>query len=165
MGDLSTFIFYILALSWLLFSFFKDPERTRQALKRAWKSFLSILPPFSVVILVLALSIALLPEKAIATFLGERSGFLGYIVASIVGAITLVPGFVAFPMAKILLDHGAGIAQMAVFISTLMMVGVVTIPLEMRYFGAKATAWRNFLAYCYSFLVGYAVWFFVRVVR
>lgn len=165
MGDLSTFIFYILALSWLFFSFFKDRRRTEQALRRAWRSFLSILPPFLVVLFTLALSIALLPEKTIATFLGERSGFLGYLIASVVGAITLVPGFVAFPMARVLLNQGAGVAQMAVFISTLMMVGIVTFPLEVRYFGVKAAAWRNFLAYCYSFLVGYAVWLFVRMVR
>ncbi|MBC7218267.1 MAG: permease [Candidatus Caldatribacterium sp.] len=165
MGDLSTLIFYILALSWLFFSFFEDRKRTEQALRRAWKSFISILPPFLVVLFILALSIALLPEKTIATFLGEGSGFLGYLTASVVGAITLVPGFVAFPMAKVLLNQGAGIAQMAVFISTLMMVGVVTFPLEVRYFGVKATTWRNFLAYCYSFLVGYTVWFFVRMVK
>lgn len=165
MGDVSTLVFHLLAFSWLAFSFFRDRRKTEQALRKAWKSFTTILPPFSVVLLVLALTVTLLPEKVIANFLGEGSGFLGYLIASIVGAITLVPGFVAFPMAKILLNHGAGIAQMAVFISTLMMVGVVTFPLEARYFGIKATAWRNFLAYCYSFLVGYAVWFFVRAVR
>jgi hypothetical protein len=68
-------------------------------------------------------------------------------------------------MAKVLLDHGAGVAQMAVFISTLMMVGVVTLPLEIRYFGVKAAVWRNLLAYCYAFLIGYGVWIFVKVVR
>ncbi len=121
--------------------------------------------PFLVVIFILTLSMALLPEKTIAAFLGEKSGFFGYLVASVVGAITLVPGFVAFPLARALIEHGAGIAQMAVFVSTLMMVGVVTFPLEARYFGSKATAFRNILAYCYSFLVGYVVWLAVQVMQ
>lgn len=98
-------------------------------------------------------------------FLGEKSGFLGYFIASVVGAVTLIPGFVALPMAKLLLEHGAGVAQMAVFISTLMMVGVVTAPLEARYFRFRATLWRNLLAYFYSFLVGYAVWIAFFLVR
>lgn len=90
---------------------------------------------------------------------------MGYFIASVVGAVTLIPGFVALPMAKLLLEHGAGVAQMAVFISTLMMVGVVTAPLEARYFRFRATLWRNLLAYFYSFLVGYAVWIAFFLVR
>ncbi|WP_017873821.1 permease [Candidatus Caldatribacterium saccharofermentans] len=165
MGDITTFVLYGLALSWLAFSFARDRKKAEQALRKAWKSFANILPAFLVVLLILALVVVLLPEATIAAFLGERSGFLGYLLASVVGAVTLVPGFVAFPMAKVLLDHGAGIAQMAVFISTLMMVGVVTLPLEIRYFGVKAAVWRNLLAYCYAFFVGYGVWIFVKVMR
>jgi len=114
------------------------------------------------VIFLISLVIVFLPQQAIATFLGERSGILGYLIVSLVGAITLIPGFVAFPMAKMLLDQGAGVAQMAVFVSTLMMVGLVTAPLEIRYFRFKATLWRNLLAYFYSFLVGYVVWIAVK---
>ena len=66
-------------------------------------------------------------------------------------------------MAKMLLENGAGIAQMAVFVSTLMMVGVVTAPLEASFFGWKATISRNLLAYFFSFVVGYVVWMMVRI--
>jgi len=160
--DVSTLVLYGVALSWLLISFQKDKARTILALKKAWKSFAGILPPFLTVIFLISLVIVFLPERSIAAFLGEQSGFPGYLIASLVGAITLIPGFVAFPMAKMLLDQGAGIAQMAVFISTLMMVGVVTAPLEARYFRLRATLWRNLLAYFYSFLVGYMVWIVVK---
>ncbi|HEY9061859.1 MAG TPA: hypothetical protein VIO64_15335 [Pseudobacteroides sp.] len=44
------------------------------------------------------------------------------------GSITLIPCFVAFLLAAALLKSGAGFMQIAVFISTLMMVGIVTIP-------------------------------------
>ncbi len=165
MKDPSTFIFYGLALGWLVFSFRKDRKKTVQALWRAYRSFTSILPPFAVIILLLSLLVVFLPEKTIAAFLGERSGFLGYFIASIAGSITLIPGFVAFPMAKILLENGAGIAQMAVFISTLMMVGVITFPLESQYFRLRATLWRNLLAYFYAFIIGYVVSVIVGVVK
>ncbi|BER91840.1 permease [Atrimonas thermophila] len=160
--DVSTLVLYGVALGWLLVSFKKDRARTILALKKAWKSFSGILPPFLTVIFLISLVIVFLPERSIAAFLGEQSGFPGYLIASLVGAITLIPGFVAFPMAKMLLDQGAGVAQMAVFISTLMMVGVVTAPLEARYFKFQATLWRNLLAYFYSFLVGYVVWIAVK---
>ena len=74
-------------------------------------------------------------------------------MASLVGAVTLIPAFVAFPTAKILLDAGAGVLQIGVFVSTLMMVGVVTLPVETRYFGRKTAVGRNLLALAFSFLV------------
>ena len=101
---------------------------------------------------------AFLPERFIAAALGSESGLFGQVLASLLGSVTLIPGFIAFPMAKLLLENGAGVAQMAVFISTLMMVGVATAPLEAQYFGWKVTLLRNGMAYFYSFLVGYAVW-------
>jgi hypothetical protein len=45
------------------------------------------------------------------------------LIAGLVGSITLIPAFVAFPLAAALLHNGAGIMQIAVFVSTLMMVG------------------------------------------
>ena len=161
--DLSTLIFYVIVLILLGISFFKDRKKTAEALLRAWKSFIVLLPPFLTVIFLLGFLVVFIPDKTIALYIGEKSGFLGFLISSIVGAITLIPGFVAFPMAKMLLENGAGIAQMAVFISTLMMVGVVTAPLEASFFGWKATMGRNLMAYFFSFVVGYVVWMVVRI--
>ncbi|WP_438314746.1 hypothetical protein ACP6EK_07370 [Candidatus Caldatribacterium sp. SIUC1] len=46
---------------------------------------------------------------------------------------------------------------MTVFISPLMMVGVVTLPFEIQYFGVEVAIWRNLLVYCYASLVRYGV--------
>jgi len=70
-----------------------------------------------------------------------------------VGAITLIPGFVAFPTAAMLLENGAGYMQIGGFVSALMMVGIVTIPVEVTYFGKKMTLVRNVLALLFSFIV------------
>ena len=43
--------------------------------------------------------------------------------------------------------------QMAAFISTLMMVGVLTAPMEIKFFGRKVTILRNVAAFAFSFLV------------
>jgi len=51
------------------------------------------------------------------------------------------------------LDNGAGYMQIAAFISSLMMVGIVTIPIEVKYFGKKMTIWRNVMAFIFSLLV------------
>jgi hypothetical protein len=60
-------------------------------------------------------------------------------------------------MAALLLNSGAGYMQIAVFVSTLMMVGVVTLPVEIKYFGKKVTFLRNLIAFLFSFFVAYII--------
>lgn len=123
------------------------------ALKKAWKAFENILPEFLVVILLVGFLLAILNTETISKIIGSESGWVGVILATIIGSITLIPGFVAFPTAAILLKNGAGYMQIVAFVSTLMMVGVVTIPVEIKYFGKKISVVRNLLAFLFSFIV------------
>lgn len=152
-----TIVLYILASVFLLISFFTDKKKTAMALKKAWKSFENILPQFIAILIVVGIMLSALTPLTISKLIGSQSGFAGMLVASIIGAITLIPGFVAFPLAAALLKNGAGFMQIAVFISTLMMVGIVTIPVEISYFGKKATLLRNSLAFIFSFIVAIVI--------
>jgi uncharacterized membrane protein YraQ (UPF0718 family) len=117
-----TIILYILAAGLLILSFFKDRQKTKLALKKAWKSFENILPQFASILIIIGIMLAILSPEIISKMIGKQSGFLGMAIASVIGSITLIPGFVAFPLAAALLKSGAGFMQIAVFISTLMMV-------------------------------------------
>lgn len=152
-----TAVLYCISLSFLAFSFFKDKKKTKEALAKCWKSFENILPPFAGVLALIGLVLTVLTPDLISKIIGAKTGFLGMFITSIIGAITLVPGFVAFPLAASLLQKGAGVMQIAVFISTLMMVGLVTMPLEVSYFGKKTTILRNLLSYIFSFIVAFII--------
>lgn len=146
-------ILYILTVLLLILSFVKDKKKTKMALKKAWKSFENILPQFLSILVLIGILLSILSPETISKLIGQQSGWLGMIVAALIGSITLIPGFVAFPLAAALLKSGAGFMQIAIFISTLMMVGIVTVPLEMKYFGKKATILRNSIAFIFSFIV------------
>lgn len=148
-----TVIFYITAAVALLISFLKSREKTVQALRKAWKSFEMILPQLLTILLLIGLILTILSPEQIRNLLGSSSGVLGVLIAAVIGAVTLVPAFVAFPLAAALLGSGAGIMQIAAFVSTLMMVGIVTLPVEFRYFGKKAALVRNASAFCFSLVV------------
>jgi len=60
-------------------------------------------------------------------------------------------------MAAMLLNNGAGYMQIGAFVSTLMMVGIVTLPVEIKYFGRRLTSTRNILAFLFSFVVAYII--------
>ncbi|MDD2533944.1 MAG: permease [Eubacteriales bacterium] len=145
-----TAILYGLAFGLLLLSFFKDRKKTKMALKKSWKSFENILPQMLAILPLIGLVLAILSPETISGLIGKQSGWLGIAIAATLGSITLIPGFVAFPLAAALLEAGAGISQIAVFVSTLMMVGIVTLPVEMKYFGKRATLTRNALALFFS---------------
>jgi uncharacterized membrane protein YraQ (UPF0718 family) len=150
---METFILYGIAVVALGASLLKNREKTLMALKKGLKAFEGILPQFLVVLVTISAVLAIFSPETVSGLIGARSGFLGVVVASIIGAITLIPGFVAFPAAAQLMKNGAGVVQIAVFVSTLMMVGVVTLPMEIRYFGRRAAIARNSLAFAFSFLV------------
>lgn len=149
---MDTLLLYVVAGAGLLASFLKDRDKTIKALNKAWKAFEGILPQFLVVLILVAVTLAVLDTATIARYLGGGSGPLGVIIAALVGAITLIPGFVAFPAAAALLNAGAGATQIAAFVSSLMMVGVVTLPMEMKYFGRRAALLRNGFAFLFSFI-------------
>ena len=150
-------ILYSLAIILLAASYLKDKSKTKKALKKAWKSFENILPELLVIMLLIGVLLAVVDHELISSLLGESSGWFGVILASIIGAITLIPGFVAFPTAALLLKGGAGYMQIAAFVSTLMMVGIVTLPVEVKYFGKKISYTRNVLGFMFSFIVAIVV--------
>ena len=86
----------------------------------------------------------------LAKLLGEKSGAFGFVFAALLGSISLIPGLVAYPLSSVLLKNGASYPVIAVFITTLMMVGIITLPVESKFFGFKVAFTRNLL----SFILG-----------
>ncbi len=148
-----TYILYGLAAAGLIVSFLKDKKKTKAALMKAWKAFENILPQTLVIFLILGFALAIFSPETIRKLIGEESGYLGALVAAVLGSVTLIPGFIAFPLAAALLKSGAGYMQIAAFVSTLMMVGIITIPIERKTFGMKATLTRNIAAFVFSLIV------------
>jgi uncharacterized membrane protein YraQ (UPF0718 family) len=148
---------YGVTLLLLTISYSKDKNKTKKSLKKALKSFENILPQFLGVIVLVGVLLAVFNPETISKVIGNQSGWIGVLVSGIIGSVTLIPGFVAFPTASILLENGAGYMQVAAFISTLMMVGLVTLPIEVKYFGKRLAIFRNLMAFFFSFIVAYII--------
>jgi len=154
---MSTYILYGTTIALLVLSLIKSRQKTKMALKKAWKAFENILPQFLGVIILVGFALAFLDTQTISKLIGSSSGWLGVAAASLIGAVTLIPGIIAFPTAALLLAGGAGYMQIGAFVSSLMMVGIVTAPVEIKYFGKKFTLLRNLIAFAFSFLVAFVI--------
>ncbi|NCU26247.1 permease [Candidatus Nomurabacteria bacterium] len=111
-----TYILYAAAGISLAISFYKDRKKTKMALMKAWKSLENILPQFLSILIVIGIVFAVLSPETITGLLGTSSGIWGILGAALIGSITLIPGFIAFPLAAALLNNGAGYMQIASFV-------------------------------------------------
>ncbi|MCL5772172.1 MAG: permease [Actinobacteria bacterium] len=158
-------VIYLIAIIFLIISFVKSRQKTKKALIKALNSFKNILPLLLGVILLIGLMLSILDTRLISRIIGKESGSLGVLLASVVGSITLIPGFIAFPTAALLLEGGAGYIQIAAFVQTLMMVGIVTLPMEIKYFNKKVAILRNVISFVLSIGVAYSIGFILGIWR
>ena len=139
----------------VLLSFIISKPKTVLALKKAWRMFLAVLPQFLAIVLLIGLLLGAVPPETIQAIIGSESGAKGLLLSALLGSVAIIPVLIAFPIAAELLKNGAGLMQIAVFISTLTTVGLATIPIEIAYLGRKAALLRNILALVFSFIVAF----------
>ncbi len=105
------------------------------------------------ILFLIGLILTFIPPEAIRQYAGKSNSIVTTIVFAIVGCITLIPAFVAFPLAGSLVNAGASIVPVVAFLTTLTMVGIVTFPLEKKEFGGKFTLIRNSLSFLFAIVI------------
>ena len=136
-------LIYIAAGAALLVSFFADRRKTLKALRIALKKMLSIAPAFALMLVMVSIILYLIPEDTILRYLGENNSCEGIGIAAALGSVTMMPGFVAFPLCGILAGKGVPYSVIAAFSTTLMLVGVISFPVEQKYLGTRTALLRN----------------------
>lgn len=151
--DFFTIALWVITLAWFIYSIVKDRKKTFTSVKMSFGMMKSIGSDMIAILLLIGLILALIPPETMGQYLNSSDTFISTIVFALIGCITLIPAFVAFPLAGSLVDVGAGIMPIVAFITTLTMVGVVTFPLEKKEFGLKFTLIRNSLSFVFAILI------------
>jgi len=123
--------------------------------------FLNLLPIVLNVLILVSVFLYLVPKETLSNLLGKNSGVFGFAIAAILGSVSLIPMFITYPLAAILLKSGVSYDVLAVFITTLLMVGVLTLPLEAKYFGIKVSIIRNALSFIGALIIGFIIGIFL----
>jgi uncharacterized membrane protein YraQ (UPF0718 family) len=151
--DIFTLAVWIGTLAFLGVSLAKDKVKTKQALKMALGMGKGMLASILSIIFAIGLILTLIPPARIAGFLADQSVLLATAGGALLGTITLVPAFIAFPLVGTLVGAGVSVIPAVSFLTTLTMVGVVTFPLEKKEFGTKFTAVRNGLSFLFAIAI------------
>lgn len=151
--DVLTLAMWIGTAIFLIISFIKNREKTKQALKMALGMGKGMLISILSIIFLIGLILTILPPERIAEFVGKQSLLLATVISAAFGTITLIPAFIAFPLVGTLVHAGVGVVPAVAFLTTLTMVGIVTLPLERREFGLKFAAVRNGLSFIFAIII------------
>ncbi len=149
-----TMFITIITVAALIISIIKDPVKTKRGVTRGIKMFVNLLPTLLTVLIIVSVIIYIFPKEVIIQNLGENSGITGMIIAAMLGSIALIPGFIAFPLGSVLLKYGISYKIISIFLTTLMMVGILTLPVEIKYFGFRVAVIRNVLSFIGAIIIG-----------
>lgn len=152
--------FYIATVAAVFFSFAVSREKTTKALQIAYKRFIKMIPAFLTMLVLVSIVLSLIPQELIPTYLGSSNRYMGVLTGALAGSITLMPGFIAYPLCGILLKKGVAYMVVSAFSTTLMMVGVLTYPVEKAYLGAKVALIRNLISLTIALVVAVATGLF-----
>ncbi len=144
---------YSLLVICLGLSLWKSRQKTRQAFRVAGKALWKMAPGLLAIVGVVGLILGIFPPETISRLLGEEAGLLATATAAVLGAVTLIPALISFPLAGSLLRSGATVTTIAAFVTTLVMVGFVTAPLEINALGKKFTLLRNGLSFVAALII------------
>ncbi len=123
--------------------------------------FLNLLPLLLLMLALVSVVLFLIPNETLIHYMGKGSGIEGWTIAALLGSVAMIPGFIAYPFCGILIKSGVAYTTIAVFITTLMMVGIVTLPIEVRFFGWRTSLIRNFLSFIGALLIGFLMMLFL----
>jgi uncharacterized membrane protein YraQ (UPF0718 family) len=150
---IETYIIYGLTIILLIISLIKSKEKTMLGIKKGIKAFTKIVPVLLPMFLFIGILLTVVTPEFISRLLGENSGILGMSFGLIVGSITFMPPFVAYPLGVELLENGAAYPQVAGFLVTLMSVGIVYFAAESKFFSKKAAILRNVVSFIGALIV------------
>ncbi len=151
--DIFTLFLWVITLSWFVVSIVKDKRKTIKSIKMSSGMMKNMAGTIIGILFLIGLLLTFIPPDVIKTYLGEKNTFAATIVAAVVGSLTLIPAFVAFPLVGSIVDAGANIMPVVAFLTTLTMVGVVTFPLERKELGIKFAITRNLLSFGFAIII------------
>ena len=138
----------------LIVSLIVNRHKTWEGFKKGAVMFLRLLPTLVLMLALVSIVLFLIPQETLVKYMGEGSGVAGWITAAFLGSVALIPGFIAYPLCGILVTSGVAYSVIAVFITTLMMTGFLTLPVEAKFFGWKISIIRNLISLAAALLIG-----------
>lgn len=111
-------------------------------LRAAGSGFVRLLPMLLVAFLLTGFTEVLLPAGFVERWLSGAAGARGILVAWVAGALTPAGGLVGMPLAAGLLQAGAGVGVLVTYLTSMAVLPVLRLPMEVGFYGARLALLR-----------------------
>jgi len=113
-----------------------------EGFKRGGKETLTLLPLLAAVFILTGFVQVLLPPELVTRWLSAEAGWRGIGIAWFAGALTPGGGPLGLPIAATLLRSGASVGIVVTYLTSLSLLSLVRIPMELGIYGGRMTALR-----------------------
>jgi uncharacterized membrane protein YraQ (UPF0718 family) len=125
----------------------RDRLKLKKAIKKGSKNFLQNSIRIFAVFIIIGVLQNFLSKESVGNFLLKFSGIKGILTGSITGAIMMGPVATGYPISGYLLENGASISLVSSFLASWVMIGIISISLEIKNLGKRFTLARNLFAF------------------
>ena len=145
------------ALTFTIFILSIFPERTGPVATISWNYFWEMMLILPAVMVLLGLFNVWVSKEMVVKYLGRASGIKGIFLAVLIGSLPTGPLYVAFPMAAVLINKGAGIANIVVFLSAWACIKIPQEMVELQFLGLEFMAARLILTIIFVAIMGVSI--------
>lgn len=137
-----TIIMGALAVALVAVGYFKGEEEHIVGLRSAMNMTIEVLPLLLFAFIVAGMVQVLIPQEAIAKWIGEESGFRGIIIGTVAGGLSPGGPYVSLPIVAALLKSGAGVGTLVAYLTGWSLWAIARLPMEVGILGWRFTLIR-----------------------
>ena len=149
------------ALAYLVVLFI-SPDKAMKSVGNSVYYLVEMLQVLPVIFLLTVVIEALIPKEIIMRGFGEKSGFMGNLLALLLGSISAGPIYAAFPISKTLLGKGASISNIVIILSSWAVIKVPMLANEAKFLGVNFMIIRWVLTVIAIFIMAYITGMIVK---
>jgi hypothetical protein len=141
----NTFIFGFLNGGSLFLSFVSERDKILPGLNKVKKSLFKILFHFFNTFILIKIILFFVPDSLAVRYPGANSCGYSFGTSALSGSITQLPGFLLHPLTCTLLKPGITHTVVEVFVTAIIVAGIIALHFENKYFSQKPAIERNAL--------------------
>ena len=129
-------------------------ELSFKTILNSYQFFIEVLKFFPPILILMSLLDAWVPKDKIQSYLGEKSGLQGMILAIFLGTAAAGPLFAAFPIARSLSEKGVRTANAVIFLGSWATIKIPMLVLESSFLGVRFALLRLIITLPFIVLIG-----------
>ncbi len=130
------------------------PDKRVIIVKTAKAYFIEMIMILPAVMIIIGLFSVWVSKEKVKKYLGNASGIKGISLAILFGALPTGPLYIAFPIARELIEKGASISNIVIFLSAWACIKIPQEMVELQFLGLKFMTARLFLTIVFVVIMG-----------